>query len=127
MTRTTPELAPPLLTGTPHQQEDVSALGRFNVYRFPTWRIFSGVNPGEGMDVCQCIEPSQHGCTLNSRRAASPLVRLVEREKRWEVPDYSQGVLRQSWGETEQNCTVTCMVLKDTGNDRRKNLAHSRD
>ncbi|GFT72849.1 uncharacterized protein TNCV_5065771 [Trichonephila clavipes] len=48
-----------------------------------------------------------------SRRAASPLVRLVEREKRWEVPDYSQGVLRQSWGETEQNCTVTCMVLKD--------------
>ncbi|GFX15740.1 uncharacterized protein TNCV_2132261 [Trichonephila clavipes] len=33
---TTPELAPPLLTTTPHQREDVSALDRFNVHRFPT-------------------------------------------------------------------------------------------
>ncbi|GFX43027.1 hypothetical protein TNCV_2710721 [Trichonephila clavipes] len=30
---TTPELAPPLLTTTPHQREDVSALDRFNVHR----------------------------------------------------------------------------------------------
>ncbi|GFU98592.1 hypothetical protein TNCV_3654231 [Trichonephila clavipes] len=29
VTRTTPELAPPLLTTTPHQREDVSALDRF--------------------------------------------------------------------------------------------------
>ncbi|GFU39314.1 uncharacterized protein TNCV_3811561 [Trichonephila clavipes] len=26
------------------------------------------------MDVCKCIVPSRHGCTLNSRRAASALV-----------------------------------------------------
>ncbi|GFV69023.1 RNase H domain-containing protein [Trichonephila clavipes] len=38
----TPELAPPLLTTTPHQREDVSALDRFNVHRCPTWRVFSG-------------------------------------------------------------------------------------
>ncbi|GFT31720.1 uncharacterized protein TNCV_231281 [Trichonephila clavipes] len=36
VTWTTPELAPPLLTTTPHQREDVSALDRFNV-RCPNW------------------------------------------------------------------------------------------
>ncbi|GFT20377.1 uncharacterized protein TNCV_4963981 [Trichonephila clavipes] len=36
VTWTTPELAPPLLTTTPHQREDVSALDRFNVHRCPT-------------------------------------------------------------------------------------------
>ncbi|GFU31792.1 hypothetical protein TNCV_1176581 [Trichonephila clavipes] len=38
----TPELAPPLLTTTPHQQEDVSALDRFSVHRCPTREVFSG-------------------------------------------------------------------------------------
>ncbi|GFU88964.1 n-acylneuraminate cytidylyltransferase [Trichonephila clavipes] len=38
----TPELAPPLLTTTPHQWEDVSALDRFNVHRCPTRLVFSG-------------------------------------------------------------------------------------
>ncbi|GFU66791.1 uncharacterized protein TNCV_1233241 [Trichonephila clavipes] len=41
MTWTTPELALPLLTTTPHQREDFSALGRFNVHRCPTRRVFS--------------------------------------------------------------------------------------
>ncbi|GFT75128.1 hypothetical protein TNCV_2244981 [Trichonephila clavipes] len=39
------------------------------------------------MDVCKCIVPAWHESTLNSRRAASPLVRLVEREERWETSD----------------------------------------
>ncbi|GFW76356.1 uncharacterized protein TNCV_1581351 [Trichonephila clavipes] len=42
VTAMTPELAPPPLTTTPHQREDVSALDRFNVHRCPTWRVFSG-------------------------------------------------------------------------------------
>ncbi|GFX18306.1 uncharacterized protein TNCV_4306071 [Trichonephila clavipes] len=42
MTRATPELAPPLLTTTPHQREDISALDRFNVHRCPTRRVFCG-------------------------------------------------------------------------------------
>ncbi|GFY10085.1 uncharacterized protein TNCV_1946301 [Trichonephila clavipes] len=42
VTWTTPELAPPLLTTTPHQRQDVSALDRFNVHRCPTRRVFSG-------------------------------------------------------------------------------------
>ncbi|GFW22249.1 transposable element Tc3 transposase [Trichonephila clavipes] len=42
VTWTTPELAPPLLTTTSHQREDVSALDRFNVHRCPTRRVFSG-------------------------------------------------------------------------------------
>ncbi|GFU63631.1 uncharacterized protein TNCV_4588361 [Trichonephila clavipes] len=41
-TWTKPELAPPLLTTTPHPREDVSALDRFNVHRCPTRRVFSG-------------------------------------------------------------------------------------
>ncbi|GFX50640.1 espin-like protein [Trichonephila clavipes] len=42
-----------------------------------------GSNPGKGMDDCKCIVPSRHEGTLNSRRAASPLMRLVEGEERW--------------------------------------------
>ncbi|GFU64127.1 uncharacterized protein TNCV_1897511 [Trichonephila clavipes] len=42
VTWTTPELAPPLLTTTPHQREDVSALNRFSVHRCPTRRVFTG-------------------------------------------------------------------------------------
>ncbi|GFV47383.1 uncharacterized protein TNCV_4830391 [Trichonephila clavipes] len=33
---------PPLLTTTPHQREDVSALDRFNEHRCPTRRVFGG-------------------------------------------------------------------------------------
>ncbi|GFT39403.1 uncharacterized protein TNCV_2423031 [Trichonephila clavipes] len=42
VTWTTPELTPPLLTTTPHQRENVSALDRFSVHHCPTWRVFSG-------------------------------------------------------------------------------------
>ncbi|GFW24102.1 uncharacterized protein TNCV_4951461 [Trichonephila clavipes] len=78
-----------------------------------------GSNPGEDMDACKCIVPLRHEDTLNSRRAASPLVRLVEREERWEAPDHPQGILHINWGGSEPNRTVTCMVLKATVNDRR--------
>ncbi|GFU34654.1 uncharacterized protein TNCV_1993691 [Trichonephila clavipes] len=71
------------------------------------------------MYICECIVPSRYGRTLNSRRAASPFVRLVKGEEKWEVPDHPQGVLPLNWDETEQNCSVTCMVLKGTANDRR--------
>ncbi|GFX31299.1 hypothetical protein TNCV_2061181 [Trichonephila clavipes] len=53
--------------------------------------------------------------------------RLVEGEARWEAPDHPQSVLPQNWGGTEQNRTVSCMVLKAKANDRRKNKALSRD
>ncbi|GFV37608.1 hypothetical protein TNCV_4982301 [Trichonephila clavipes] len=41
-----------------------------------------GSNLREDVDVCKCIVPAPHGGTLNGRRAASPLVRLVEGEER---------------------------------------------
>ncbi|GFX55534.1 uncharacterized protein TNCV_268221 [Trichonephila clavipes] len=72
-----------------------------------------GSNPGEDMGVCKCIVPSRHGGTLNSRRATSSLVRLVEGEESWEAPDYSQGVLPLNWGETELNLSVTCGINKN--------------
>ncbi|GFU61369.1 uncharacterized protein TNCV_530691 [Trichonephila clavipes] len=49
-----------------------------------------GSNLGEGMDVCKCIVPLLHWGTLNSHQAASPLVRLVEGEERWEAPGHPQ-------------------------------------
>ncbi|GFX23606.1 uncharacterized protein TNCV_3770791 [Trichonephila clavipes] len=63
--------------------------------------------------------PSRHEGTLNSRRAASPFVRLVEGEKRSEAPDHPQGILPQNWGETELNRSVACLMLKATAYDRR--------
>ncbi|GFT28619.1 uncharacterized protein TNCV_4832091 [Trichonephila clavipes] len=75
---------------------------------------------GEDMDVCKCIVPLWHGGTLNSRRAASPLVWLMEGEERWKAPDHPQGYLPLNWGGTEQKRTVTCMVLKAKTKDRRK-------
>ncbi|GFV65507.1 uncharacterized protein TNCV_1737441 [Trichonephila clavipes] len=47
-----------------------------------------GSKPGEDKDVCKCIVPLRHGGTLNTRRAASPLVWLVEGVERWEAPDH---------------------------------------
>ncbi|GFT97583.1 uncharacterized protein TNCV_1034231 [Trichonephila clavipes] len=57
--------------------------------------------------------------TLNSCRAASPLVKSVEGEQRWEAPDHPQGVLPLTWGETKLNRSVTCMMLKVSAYDRR--------
>ncbi|GFW17138.1 hypothetical protein TNCV_2762621 [Trichonephila clavipes] len=48
-------------------------------------------NPGNDKVVCKCIVPSRHRGTLNSRQAASPLVRLVARDVRWEAPNPSPG------------------------------------
>ncbi|GFX30488.1 transposable element Tcb2 transposase [Trichonephila clavipes] len=45
-----------------------------------------GSNPREDMDVYKCVVPLWHGGTLNSRRAASPLLWLVEGEEKWEAP-----------------------------------------
>ncbi|GFW94930.1 uncharacterized protein TNCV_3398091 [Trichonephila clavipes] len=42
VTWTTPELAPLLLTTTPHQREDVSALDRFSMHCCSTRWVFSG-------------------------------------------------------------------------------------
>ncbi|GFV80960.1 hypothetical protein TNCV_2269441 [Trichonephila clavipes] len=43
------------------------------------------------MDVCNCRVPPRHGGTLNSRRAKSPLVRLVAGYERWKAPDPPPG------------------------------------
>ncbi|GFS70436.1 f-box only protein 38 [Trichonephila clavipes] len=60
------------------------------------------------MHVCKCIVPSRHGGTLNSRRATSPLVRLVDGE----------ALCSLKIGVESSQVVVTCMVLKATVNDR---------
>ncbi|GFX82638.1 hypothetical protein TNCV_1193131 [Trichonephila clavipes] len=39
-----------------------------------------------------------------------------------EAPDHPQSVILQNWSGTEQNRTVTCMVLKAKANDRRSHI-----
>ncbi|GFV04414.1 uncharacterized protein TNCV_920352 [Trichonephila clavipes] len=89
-------------------------------------------------DKFKVFSPNKHlfvnllDCVLEARditsdEAASPHVRLMEWEERWEAPDHTQDVLPQNWGRTEQNRPVTSMVLKDKANDRHKNLTFSRD
>ncbi|GFV38824.1 uncharacterized protein TNCV_1004661 [Trichonephila clavipes] len=65
VTWTTPELAPPLLTTTPHQREDVSALDRFSVHRCPTRRVFSGT----GLELV--TKPATIRCLYHSATAAT--------------------------------------------------------
>ncbi|GFX39516.1 hypothetical protein TNCV_2668781 [Trichonephila clavipes] len=82
----TPELAPPLLTTTLHQREDVSALDRFNVYRCPTRRVF--------------------GCT-----GLELVTRLGEGEDNWEalrVLSWWDDVLSQNWSGAKPNRTAFC-------------------
>ncbi|GFT15946.1 hypothetical protein TNCV_3315121 [Trichonephila clavipes] len=64
-----------------------------------------GSNPGVDMDVCKCIVPSRHGCTLNSRRAASPLVRLRKGKRSgdlWPPPECSPSKL--GWNRAKSYC-----------------------
>ncbi|GFT00619.1 uncharacterized protein TNCV_141651 [Trichonephila clavipes] len=67
VTWTTPELAPPLLTTTPHQREDVSALDRFNVHRCPTRRVFNGtgLDPVTKQATVRYLYHSATAATLN--------------------------------------------------------------
>ncbi|GFX44456.1 uncharacterized protein TNCV_1394771 [Trichonephila clavipes] len=69
VTWTTPELAPPLLTTTPHQREDVSALDRFNVHRCPTRRVFSGtgLEPVTKQATVRYLYHSATAATANGR------------------------------------------------------------
>ncbi|GFX48769.1 uncharacterized protein TNCV_3479531 [Trichonephila clavipes] len=74
-----------------------------------------GLNPAGGNDVCKCIMPPRHDGTLNSRRDASPLVRLVEGEERSGSPRlHIQCVLPQNWNRIEQNRTASCSKLRLT-------------
>ncbi|GFU72166.1 uncharacterized protein TNCV_3153021 [Trichonephila clavipes] len=61
-----------------------------------------GSSPGEEMDVCKCILPLRYGGAPNSRRAASPLVWLVEGEDRWKAPGHPSSKL--GWNRAKSFC-----------------------
>ncbi|GFV46135.1 hypothetical protein TNCV_1256911 [Trichonephila clavipes] len=50
---------------------------------------------------------------------ASPLVRLVEGEEKWEAPDPPSRCSPSKSRDSKLNRTVICMVLKATANDSR--------
>ncbi|GFW86012.1 uncharacterized protein TNCV_1968201 [Trichonephila clavipes] len=75
VTWTTPELAPPpLLTTTPHQREDISALDRFHVHRCPTRRVFSGTG-FEPVTKQATVQYLYHSDTAATRKAGKGLIR----------------------------------------------------
>ncbi|GFV51881.1 uncharacterized protein TNCV_1322341 [Trichonephila clavipes] len=71
------------------------------------------------MDVYKCIVPSWLGGTLNSPRAARPLMRFVAGEEKCEALTLPLGILPENWNGTELNRIVTCMMLKATANHKR--------
>ncbi|GFU88467.1 hypothetical protein TNCV_3354061 [Trichonephila clavipes] len=95
----TPELAPPLLTTTLHQREDVSALDRFSVHRCPTRRVFSAVS-SQSLDSNGPIVDSRDlnsvfghtEATHNKIFFSSPTKYTVESE-----PGPARAVLPQKW------------------------------
>ncbi|GFX04243.1 hypothetical protein TNCV_3973921 [Trichonephila clavipes] len=92
--------------------------------RGATYTRFYVCNYGPGLALRRPfgIVVSEVDCgTVGPGRKSS---REVGGEKqRWEAPDHPQSVLPQNWYRTEKESSVTCMVLKATANDRRKNLA----
>ncbi|GFW97758.1 hypothetical protein TNCV_1425211 [Trichonephila clavipes] len=76
-----------------------------------------GLNPREDIDVYKYIVPSRHAGTLNSHRAASPLVRLVAGDERWEAPDPPPGCppSKLRWNRAKSYCHL----FGATSNNRR--------
>ncbi|GFV68894.1 hypothetical protein TNCV_1985581 [Trichonephila clavipes] len=70
----TPELAPPLLTTTPHQREDVSALDRFNVHRCPTRRVLAAGEERKGLPLGLAV--CSFGDYLNPSSSTIALLRV---------------------------------------------------
>ncbi|GFU71743.1 hypothetical protein TNCV_1955041 [Trichonephila clavipes] len=100
---------PPLLTTTPHQREDVSALDRFNVHRCPTRHYALEVD-----EYFLNVLKSSREVGGRRREIGGP----------YKQP---QGSLPQNWDGIEPNSNVTCMVLKATDNGKRKLLALCQD
>ncbi|GFT86458.1 hypothetical protein TNCV_3259551 [Trichonephila clavipes] len=82
-----------IFTRTPKHQQPLSCYTGIVVSDTDNYAVGPRFESGEGMDIRQYKGPLRHENTLNSRRAASPLMRLVEEEERWEAPDHLQGVL----------------------------------
>ncbi|GFU70111.1 hypothetical protein TNCV_3807421 [Trichonephila clavipes] len=76
------------------------------------------------MDVCKCVVPSRYGGALKSRRGRKSSGEVGGRGREVEGPLNTSSVFSP---KTEQNRTITFIVLKAKANDRRKNLALSLD
>ncbi|GFV53478.1 transposase [Trichonephila clavipes] len=131
VTWTTPELAPPLLTTTPHRREDVSALDRFNVHRCPTRRVFSGT----GLELMTRQAPirylyhsataasresgtttvTRHNVTVNGDRYRAMIINIF-------IPELNNHDVQELWfqqdGATCHTARATIDLLKDTFGDR---------
>ncbi|GFW44121.1 hypothetical protein TNCV_3854821 [Trichonephila clavipes] len=71
------------------------------------------------MDVCKCTILLRHEGTLNTHRAANPLVWLVEGGRGMRCQGHPSRVFSLKIRvEPSQNRSVICMVFEATANDR---------
>ncbi|GFT35989.1 hypothetical protein TNCV_4342991 [Trichonephila clavipes] len=67
------------------------------------------------------LVPARHGSTLNIHQSTNPLERLVEEEERRDIPYPPSRMFSLKIGEgTNNNHTVSCMMLKVAANDKYK-------
>ncbi|GFW10934.1 uncharacterized protein TNCV_4459091 [Trichonephila clavipes] len=113
VTWTTLELAPPLLTTTPHQREDVSALDRFNVHRCPTRRVFRSTG----------LEPVTKQATVRYLyHSATAAIQYRAMITNFFIPELNNHDVQELWfqqdGVTCHTARATIDYLKDTFGDR---------
>ncbi|GFU62805.1 hypothetical protein TNCV_4278891 [Trichonephila clavipes] len=95
---------------TPGSSFTLTPLGHEDNLKVRTW-VRNPEKTWMSLNV-SCLR-GMHGGTLNSRRAASSLGRLVEGEERWEAPDTSKVFSLQNWGGTKPNRIVTCELNEE--------------
>ncbi|GFU87477.1 transposable element Tcb1 transposase [Trichonephila clavipes] len=113
VTWTTPELAPPLLTTTPHQQEDVSALDRFNVHRCPTRQVFSGT----GLELVTrqaTVRYLYHSATAAVRMWATEWNEVVFTDESRICLQHHDGRIRV-WKHRGEKMLNSCVMHRHTG------------
>ncbi|GFU99487.1 uncharacterized protein TNCV_4763481 [Trichonephila clavipes] len=68
--RITPELAPPLLTTTQHQREDVCTFDKFKAHHCPTRHVFSGtrLEPMPRQPQIRCLDHWQLRLPVHSAK-----------------------------------------------------------
>ncbi|GFX40890.1 sucrase-isomaltase, intestinal [Trichonephila clavipes] len=104
LTWTTPD---GLLTTTPHQREDVSALDRFNVHLCPTRRVFSGTG----------LEPVTKQATVRYLYHSATAATLFDGEnKRYEVPAQKDFPLLQAEKHMDPNSMKYIVNVTDKSN-----------
>ncbi|GFT91331.1 putative transposable element [Trichonephila clavipes] len=118
VTWATPVLASPLLTTTPHQREDISALDKFDVHRCParkTDTVWCALWAGGIIGPYFFKNDEGHKVTVNGDRYRAMITNFF-------IPELNNHGVQELWfqqdGTTCHTARATIDLLKDTFGDR---------